>query len=357
MSKEREEKRVEDIFDKYISPAKMQAAQKGMLYKADFELNLTCPCTCKICFSNSYRTGPMMPREKVLEAIDDIAELGFKQIMWEGGESLLHPNIFEFVEYTYEKGLRSGIVSGGIPITKKVAERLARAYEKRWMNEFIIHIDTIDPENFLKLHDNLQELPARIQGLKNLVGAGFPRERIMPCITLTRPAAERIEETINWYIDEIGCRFVEITIFKPMGTGELNKLLEPPISLIKKAQEYRAKKFGSPNWNRIGSTECSTIQCRTDFYLTMEGHVMPCSQIPDTFAVGNIYQDRLKDIFRKYRDTIALRDLKVKGKCAECENNDICYGCRSSAYWYLGDIEGPDPKCWRNPEAKEFYLS
>lgn len=349
--------RQEDIFDKYISAAKFQAAEAGAVYKVDFELTRHCPSTCKICFSGSTLSGSTMSRHVALAVIDDIATLGFRQIMWEGGESLLVPYLFDLIIYAAGLGLRNGIVSGGLPLAKPAtARRVGQAYRDRWLNEFIIHIDTIDPQNFARLHTNPKELSQRIRGYRNLLEAGFPRERVMPCITLTRYSAETIEETIDWYLDEMGVRFIELTVFKPMGAGSLSQAeLEPSLSQVRRAFEYRARRLGSPNWLRIGSTECSTIQCRTDFYLTVDGLVKPCSQIPDSFAVGNIHQERLTEIFARHREAIALK-MPVKGRCAACENNDICRGCRAAAYWYLGDIQGPDPKCRLNPEAREAYL-
>jgi radical SAM protein with 4Fe4S-binding SPASM domain len=97
-------------------------------------------------------------------------------------------------------------------------------------------------------------------------------------------------------------------------------------------------------------------QCSSLLTLFCDGSVMPCGQLPREFAVGNFYQQGLGNIVREHHTVIARGDLTIKGQCAICENNDICWGCRASAYHYLGDIEASDPKCWRNPAAKETYL-
>ena len=349
----------EDIFDKYISPRKVRAWKEKRPYYIDWELTTKCPHTCKFCFSNSdANPNPQyMPKEKVFEVLDDLATLGFCQIYWDGGESLLHPDFFEILAYASHVGIDCGAFSGGLPLTRSMSKKVVEAYQKRYLNVFGIHIDSINPEVFARLHSNPKELSARIQGYKNLLEAGFLRERILPCITLTGPAAEAIEETIDWYVDEMGARFVEMSVFKPMGSGSIKRALEPSLSDVKRAFEYRAKKFNSPNWARMGSTECTTIQCRTNVYLTVDGLVMRCGQMPREMASGNVYQQRFYDIYQQHKETISMRDISVKGKCAQCENNDICVGCRAAALHYTGDLAGPDPKCWLNPEAQEKYLA
>lgn len=351
--------RCEDIFDKYISPTKVKHWREKKPYYIDFELTTKCPHTCKFCFSNSNRNPhPVdMPKERVFEVLDDLAALEFRQIYWDGGESLLHPDFFEILSYAHQRGLGSGAFSGGIPLSKGMAKRVVAAYGKKHLNVFGIHIDSLNPEVFARLHDNPRELERRVQGYRNLLEAGFPPERILPCITLTGPAAETIEQTIDWYIDEMGARFFEISTFKPQGSGGLNSYLEPSLSDVRRAFEYRAKKLGSPNWARMGSTECTSIQCRTNVYLTVDGKVMRCGQMPRELNSGNIYEERLLDIYNRHRETLSMREIKVRGECANCKNNDICEGCRAAALHYTGDITASDPKCWLNPEARERYLS
>ncbi|MDP6874354.1 MAG: hypothetical protein QF521_12560, partial [Alphaproteobacteria bacterium] len=44
-------------------------------------------------------------------------------------------------------------------------------------------------------------------------------------------------------------------------------------------------------------------------------------------------------------------DFEVKGACASCDNNDVCWGCRANAYFYKGDVTASDPMCWLNDES------
>lgn len=349
--------RGEDPFDKYVSPNKQQAAAEGKPYNVDIELTRRCPATCRFCTSNSGDTDVMIPTERMFPLLGELWEVGYQQIFWSGGEPLLHPAVFELIEHARSLGFGNGVFSGGQVLTKKMARKVVEFYRRRLINVFGIHIDTLNQDAFNKMHTNPRELARRIEGYRNLLEAGYPPERVLPCVTLTGAAAEHIEELIDWYVDEMGARFLEITVFKPNGAGSRSKDLEPSLSDVRRAFLYRAQKLENENWARIGSTECSTIQCRTNLCLTSDGCVMPCGQLPHEFSVGNFYEESFVDIFRRSWEVISHRCFQVKGKCASCENNDICVGCRAAAYYYLGDIEGPDPKCWLNPEARELYFA
>ena len=47
-------------------------------------------------------------------------------------------------------------------------------------------------------------------------------------------------------------------------------------------------------------------------------------------------------LFLDFRDPSNL-----PGNCGSCSNNSFCFGCRSSAYYYEGDILAADPKCYQ----------
>ena len=127
---------------------------------------------------------------------------------------------------------------------------------------------------------------------------------------------------------------------------------EVSLSDTKRALEYRAKKMGE-HWLRIGSSDGSFFYCRTTFGIHSDGSVSPCLCIKD-LQVGNVYQEKLRDIFERHRDEL-LFNYEIKGPCGNCLHNDICNGCRANAYHYLGDVAESDPKCFMNSEAKEYY--
>ncbi|MBI2877146.1 MAG: SPASM domain-containing protein, partial [Candidatus Tectomicrobia bacterium] len=211
-----------------------------------------------------------------------------------------------------------------------------------------IHLDTVHQETYNQLHRDPKGLQQKIRGFKNLLEAGFAPSRIFGCICLTRPAVERIEETLDWFVEEMGVRFIDMPTFRPLGYGKDQarlKAWEPSAEEVQRACEYRAKKLG-PSLLRFGPMECSKFFCQSYFLITSEGNVLCCGNIPD-LVFGNVFQEGFREIFERNRDRL-LFSFEIKGKCGSCENNDVCFGCRANAFYYAGDIQASDPKCWMN---------
>lgn len=342
-----------EIFLKYTSPGKRQAATEGRPYQVDIELTSQCHAGCKYCLagSESSRTT-YLETGRMLRFLEEMAELGMQQAMWAGGDPVLHPDFWCLVDKATEVGLRNVIFTSGM-ISKALAKRFV---EHPNVGMVGFNFETIDQGVFDELHHNPKVLQAKIEGYGNLLEAGFPRSRILPIPTLSRPMAQRIEETLDFVVDEMGASNLGFLVYKPYGLACGQQHWEPSLSDVRRVFEYRAKKLGN-HWLRIATMECSKLYCQAKFSLTCDGGVSPCSQMSRDLVVANIYELSLQEIFEKHGDTLLFRTLKLKGKCADCENNDVCWGCRALAYHYLGDMEASDPKCWMNPEAKERYLS
>ncbi|OGW14467.1 MAG: hypothetical protein A3G93_08635 [Nitrospinae bacterium RIFCSPLOWO2_12_FULL_45_22] len=344
-------KEADDLFFTYCSATRRKAAEECVPYHMDIEINNRCTGGCRFCFNSSNPQGDMyIPKEKIFQLIDEGYQLGARQILWNGGEPLFHPDFFEITEYAGEKGMKCAFFTSGIPVTKKIARRLVGTPNLQAM---AINIDAFDQAIFNQLHTKPGALKRKIEAIHNMLDAGMPPSRLLPSICLTKPSCETIEETVDRYVDEFGARMVYYFTFIPSGYGMDNKPWEPSLSQIKKACEYRAQRT-SPHWLRIGPLDCNVTHCRIKIYITYWGDVLPCNFLTHLSA-GSIYEKSLIDIHESNREWLHFKNFEIKGKCGQCENNDVCFGCRGKAYWYLGDEHLSDPKCWMNPEAKEYY--
>jgi len=147
--------------------------------------------------------------------------------------------------------------------------------------------------------------------------------------------------------------FVCLMVFKGEGFGKEAAHLEPSMSDVKRAITYRAGKMGD-HWLRLGASEASIYYCRTTFCVDVNGYAHPCLAIRDYLKTDSVFEKGLKPIVEEHRNKLFF-NFTPKGVCGDCTNSDLCFGCRASALYYTGDIEGPDPKCWLNPEAEEYY--
>jgi radical SAM protein with 4Fe4S-binding SPASM domain len=232
-------------------------------------------------------------------------------------------------------------------ISKKVARQLVAAE----LGEAGIHIDTLDQQRHDRVNFDPKALQRRINGYKNLLEAGYPPNRVFGTICLTRETIETVRETTDWFLDEMGASCVNYVTFRPEGlarTGLDHWELTPADT--KMIREYLSAKLNLPELLRTGSSDSIHV-CKNYFAIKDNGEVIPCVFTRD-LVVGNVHQERLKDIFQRDRELLTF-DFEIKGACGTCENNDVCFGCRANAYHFLGDVRASDPKCWLNPVAAQ----
>jgi radical SAM protein with 4Fe4S-binding SPASM domain len=84
------------------------------------------------------------------------------------------------------------------------------------------------------------------------------------------------------------------------------------------------------------------------------GDVIPCS-FNDVYRLGNARNTPLHKIWGEMQTSEFFEKIRnknnLRGKCGVCEYREICGGCRTSAYFYTGDIFGSDPQCAYVPKS------
>lgn len=337
-----------------INPARQEALNQKRAYQVEVEITNKCAGGCKYCYASSTTfEEEALPKRRCLELVDEVADLGIQSILWAGGDAQLHPDWFEILSYSAQRGVGTGLCISGL-LSKKEAERICELERLNPRYEVTaIHIDTVDPEAYAQTNFYPHTLQKKIEGYRTLLAMGHPPQKVLPILCITRPTVLSIERTIDFFIDEMGAENIATCVFKPMGFGAEHPEYEPGLSDVRRFMEYLAKKTGQ---DRLitGPSPLGTVYCRTNFTIHSNGDVTPCAVLTELKA-GNIYQEGLAEILERSR-AMLLFDCQVKGACASCPNNSVCNGCRGNAYHYLGDIEASDPKCWMNPEAREYYL-
>lgn len=319
----------------------------------NLEITDACGGSCAYCFASSVDDGRSnMAKEKVKEVIADARALGVRHVTLPGGDPLLHPDFREIMEWIgSEMRLHAFAVTSAI-ISKAKAQMLTELWRASCLHMVGIHIDTIDPEVYARVHRRADTLQLKVQGYQNLLDAGFPPSAVVACLCLTSESVKTAEKTMDWF-HEKGVGWINLLPYKPYGFGDANKHFEPTKSDLRRVAEHRAKLRGR-EWLQIGTMECSKFFCKTTLFVTFEGYVMPCAFFRET-RYGNIYKESLVDIFKRHSQAL-LYDFDVHGACGTCVHSDVCFGCRSTAQTYLGDVTASDPKCWLNPDSPELMF-
>lgn len=117
-----------------------------------FHVTQRCNLNCSYCYNKENLNKPdMLTTECVKKIIDKLKDINVQHINFTGGEILLRRDIEEIVKYTYDKGISSDILTNGLLLDKR-----ARLY--KYINKFIISLDTLDEKNNERFGLNIKKL-------------------------------------------------------------------------------------------------------------------------------------------------------------------------------------------------------
>ncbi|MFX0185716.1 MAG: hypothetical protein ACFE95_21745, partial [Candidatus Hodarchaeota archaeon] len=215
-----------------------------------------------------------------------------------------------------------------------------------------VHLDSINPKIYNELtNGNIRYLEDTLKGIQNLIDLGKPPSEILNCLTLTGlQVGEDFRNTVKFFHEEFGIPVTFIT-YKP--TSEDPRL---PVTSqqIRDAERLKTDLFYGQNVPII--PQCvSKFYCGTTASIIPEvcnpsaGNLTVCSRIRQSFGkieLGQSFEHR----FNKIRHILLTRKLKgisnLPHDCQNCQYNTICWGCRSNAWYYNGDVFAGDPRCW-----------
>ncbi|MBF0138941.1 MAG: radical SAM protein [Magnetococcales bacterium] len=124
------------------------------------EIMITHACNAKCDFcSNTYydRRGRsrLLNPEKVKKLIDEAASMDVPLICFLGGEPLLDPHLFSYVEYTWQKGMMAMVASNGQLLNKDNLSRLKESH----IGKIVVTIYSTDP----KVNDEVTRFPGYLE--------------------------------------------------------------------------------------------------------------------------------------------------------------------------------------------------
>lgn len=337
-----------------FSPDEIKAIkEEGKLGSIDFELTLKCNLMCRYCYAGAHFEAPNeLTTEEILDVIEQAVELGIKLVNLTGGEPLLHKDYFKIAKYVRDKGLAVIGFTDGVGLTRDIAKEMFELQISP-----CVKLDSLSPEIADFLCGVQGALRMTLEGIDNLIEVGYTKE--LPMTINCVAGRMNINDIPNvWRF----ARDKNITPFvarmHPHGRakedGGLLTTTAELQRLFKILEQIDREKYGLEGWNYDIPWVCEKA-CRRHYvgcFVNSTGTVFPCSEAPHSLALGNVRQQRLKDIVS---NPIVLKcrniDKHLKGACKDCKYLDKCYGCRVLAYDVTGDFFEADPFCWHNPKA------
>jgi len=312
-----------------------------------------CNMFCKHC----YRDAGVKAEEELntgegLALIDQIAEAGFKIMIFSGGEPLMREDIFTLVARARERGLRPVLGTNGALITGETAGCLKEAGAMAMG----ISLDSVNPES----HDQFRATPGAwqgaVDGMRACREAGLSFQIHTTVMDWNMPEVERLTD----FAVEMEAVGHHIFFLVPTGravnieaeslrAGQYEALLR---RIMKKQAEVKIelKPTCAPQFMRIASQ----MGFKTRFskgclagisycIISPVGFVQPCAYL--NIPAGNVREKSFVEIWREAEIFRVLRTEEYKGGCRSCHYRKVCGGCRARAYFYHGDYMAEEPWC------------
>ena len=322
------------------------------------ELTSQCNLRCLHCYNESGVSTHRIDVESFQNIIKDIENPAGVSVTLSGGEPLLHPDLWKFIEILYQKGFgQILIITNATLVTKEVAEKLKK---------YGVSVQVSLNGSCADIHDQLcgkGNFDKTLTGLKTLKAAGI--NRILVRYMLAKFNSEDLIEFLT-LMKNIGITHIDIAILTVLGRSKdnLEKLYLPDIERDKIVQMYkkdsRAKSYIEsgmevkfPEGTTIG---CPYLNSMADEIpitprISADGLVHFCQLFSDEkYAVGSIKESNTVDIFKSNQcnELIDFFRLGVKymNGCDKCVWKSSCgRGCIALCV-SNGSIQETDGNCY-----------
>jgi len=343
-------------------PRPQDSAQRPLI--AVWELTLRCDLTCRHCGSRAGRARPgELTTPECLDLVDQLAELGTREIAIIGGAAYLREDWLEIVAAIRRHGILPTMTTGGRGMTRERAESVARAG---------LHSASVSVDGEEVTHDRLRGVQgshrAALDAIANLHAAGVPVGANTQINRLSMPELPRVFERLA----AAGIRSWQIQLTVAMGRAvdEPDVLLQPydlvalfPMlaDLVHRAEQAGVDLVAGNNVGYFGPYErllrgrtrrgyaCGCGAGRTTIGIEADGTIKGCPSLGTReWAGGNIRDESLRDIWERATPLRYTRDRTARdlwGYCATCYYADECRaGCTWTADVLFGR-PGNNPYC------------
>lgn len=312
-----------------------------------------CNMYCRHCYRDAgEKSNDELNTEEGLRLVEQIAEAGFRIMIFSGGEPLMRDDIYLLVERAKEKGLRPVFGTNGTLISGETAQRL----KKSGAGVMGISLDSVDPSS----HDHFRGMPGAwqgaVEGMRACRAAGLPFQIHTTVMEWNLPEVEKL----TGFAVEMGAVGHHIFFLVPTGRAvdiETESLraaqYESLLRRIMRKQtevEIELKPTCAPQFMRIaaqlGVNTRFSKGCLAGIsycIINPKGIVQPCAYL--NIPAGDVRAENFGTIWRTAEIFHSLRSGEYRGSCGVCKYKDICGGCRARAYLYHGDYLAEEPWC------------
>ncbi|MFW9898120.1 MAG: radical SAM protein [Candidatus Thorarchaeota archaeon] len=340
-----------------------------------FTMYLTDRCNqkCLHCAATVMEHRPELSTEQWIQIIENVEQTLRKRgrrgcYIWFGGEPTLRKDLKELIKYCGEKGYYQAVSTNGMLFDEELAKLCADVK----MSHVFISYDSVYPKRAAKIRGVPKAYEAAEKAIKLALKYGHLvvctetvqkenfneleeiKEKLgsMGAIPYFRAIIKQRTAEINW--DEIG---LDIDEYKQFYEFKFKHVVEA----IRKGEATSINKFYI--YDMVPFMECPLNDkertalewgvgcqaCRSVSGIDINGDFFPCDY-PSQLTLGNVLEQDFDEIMESEMFK-AIRDRKIKGKCATCHHLELCGGgCRVHAENETGDFLASLPFCWHEDD-------
>lgn len=270
---------------------------------AQISITNVCPCECFHCHvKNTQDKRADLPKEKILEAIDDIIEADFPVMFFVGGEPMSRFNdLVEFVERA-KKGMDTRIFTSGVGVTLKRLKVLKEA----GLEGICVSLDHYEKRIHNSKRKNNLAFKSACFTITEASKMGFYVSAV--CCTTGEMVRSGEYKSVVDFAESLGAHSIQINEIRPVGRATESK--DPDIFLNQEDKKlligYYKKQNKSdrkiaivmPWYNEDPALFGCMATSGQNVHINSEGNVQPCVLL--NASLGNIRDKRFKEIWNTF---------------------------------------------------------
>jgi radical SAM protein with 4Fe4S-binding SPASM domain len=338
----------------------LSARRPGAPLSLVYSVTNDCVADCIYCYAERQRHGkggPPLALPRVLEIVEEIAELQVPSVLVSGGDPFLHPHIVGILAAMIRRGIH-------VPISTKgeLSEQLIGGLAEVGLNRLQVSIDTTNEPTHRMLTRRPGLLGKTLATVKRAKAAGF---RVLVNVVLTNQNVSELRQTVEALVP-LGITSISFTEYTPSLYRHSDGLLVSPsqrTEVDETVQELQTRYPEIPIESRREQdlpfeerAICTGGLHQLAFY--PDGKVVLCDQAPSIgpCVIGDLSQQSLKEIWDSERLALFLHPDRSRFRgtpCETCEDFDECHTgrgrCFIKALKAYGRAFAPTPECPRAP--------
>lgn len=305
------------------------------------EVTRSCNLRCKHCYNDSgVRKRNELSFEEIKQLIAQFENTGVLNVMLTGGEPLLHPRLFDIIEYIREHFMSCMLFTNGTLLTEEMVTAL-----KGRVLSVTVSIDGAVPQT----HDSFRGVPnsfeKTVRAVKMLKEAGIP-VRCSACIH--RGNLGEVVDIVR-LLEELKVKPDRMRPVSYTGRSEESAVCVSPeeygnvLEALKQYEKVRKDvKLELPSSLKIKNCGIG----RKSIVIRSDGEVAPCPPFPGEVSLGNVRECTLAEIWNDSPFLNVARAVSVLESelCRECVHVSVCRGgCMADYYVKTGNLGCGDP--------------